>query len=118
MELNVLNDVQNELREPRYSDHDYRGCETASKAEQTHRGRELVYKARRAEAAKWLSDQRRLEADLGMTLEDAADKDIGCLLALGDYIAGWGVGMGEAMEDAKRRGFNPRECLVVFLPGF
>ncbi len=112
MHMSILDEVQNELREPRMCDYGYRGSETASLADHTYRWRELDNGVLRTEAYKWLSDPKVFR----QLREDYECPKLGCVLALGRHVIGYGLGMVGAIRKAEQRGFDPRDCFVAFAP--
>jgi hypothetical protein len=110
--MSILDDVQNELREPRYSDHDYRGSETASFVKHMDSAREARNRLLRREASlRYSSPMEVLRLRGRFNAPDA-----GCFLALGEDQVWHGSGLAEATRTARQHGQDPRECLVIFYP--
>jgi hypothetical protein len=104
----ILDKVQEELRDPRYSEHVSRGTETGPLEEYNYKVKALFIRDRVTRAHEWLKTPEAAER-----LEDYAGQ---CVIVSGDSVLGHGYTWREAYEMAAETGVNPRAMVSVRLP--
>jgi hypothetical protein len=109
----ALDDIQNESREPVYTEHLYQGNQAPSLFEQRFRAYRADAYRLRGFAAEYFSDPDRVRE----LPARCATPDAKCFLVLGrGEIIGYGRDLGEASRKAEERGFQASDCLTVFYP--
>jgi len=102
--VNVLDDIQNEFREPRFRD--------TLRPEHHHSFHDDQRQLHQGIAAERFSDEhfQRLRAENN-------NQRIYCIMACGEMILGYGLGTAEASIMVRNKGYDPKDCLVIFDDG-
>jgi len=119
--MQILDDVQTELREPRFNGRAFPSSETNS---QIFQGTCSLYDDGRRIATRHFNniignpdDCQKLRLEYLRKLPPELRKfgDI-VLFALGESVVGYGVGITSAMDSAQANHFNPYRCHFIMLP--
>jgi len=109
----TLDEVQNELREPAYTEHHYQGNQAPTLREHDYR----AYQARSYRMRLIASEHFTEPSHIQELRARCDDPEARCFLVLGRReIVGYGKDVEEARHRAMQSGFQASDCLALFYP--